>query len=187
MPVRHAFLVLALVAPPLAASLEAQYPRTVKPGTRVEFSPACQAGSCPTIRGAVLGATPDSISVKVDGQPRTWGRSEIQWLRVGRNRHGARTGAIIGGSVLGASTGLFALAMCASMAWDDDGCPAGTAVAFTAVGAAAGAGLGALVGALVAPMEWRPVALLEFRVAATGLPGGRIGIALSLRRDTPVR
>jgi len=178
MPVRHAFLVLALVAPPLAASLEAQYPRTVKPGTRVEFSPACQAGSCPTIRGAVLGATPDSISVKVDGQP---------WLRVGRSRHGARTGAIIGGSVLGASTGLFALAMCASMAWDDDGCPAGTAVAFTAVGAAAGAGLGALVGALVAPMEWRPVALLEFRVAATGLPGGRIGIALSLRRDTPVR
>lgn len=184
---RNPALALFLLGPLAPAALHAQYPWTVKPGTRVEFSATCQAAACPAIRGAVLGATPDSISFKVDGQPRTWGRGEIQWLRVGRSRHGARTGAIIGGSVLGASTGLFAALMCATMAWDDDGCPAGTAIAFTLVGAGTGAGIGALIGAVVAPTEWRPVPALELRVATTGLPSGRIGIGLSLRRDTPVR
>ena len=160
--------------------LQGQSAATTRPGTPVRFAGGCSAPRCPVTRASLLGATEDSIVFKVGGQPLTLARSELQSLEIGHNRHGVRTGAIIGAGVLGLGTAALATYVCAINPWDDDGCPTGAVVATTLVSAGVGAGLGALIGGLVAPMQWRPMSPEVLRVTVLPLPGARTGIGLTI-------
>lgn len=166
-----------LLMPVLLQGQSAAAPRS---GTPVRFAGGCGAPVCPVTRASLLGVTEDSVVFKVGNQPLALARSEVQSLEIGHNRHGVRTGAIIGAGVLGLGTAALAAYVCAINPWDDDGCPTGTVVATTLLSMGVGAGVGALVGGLVAPMQWRPVSPTALRMTILPLPGARTGVGLSI-------
>jgi hypothetical protein len=176
---------MLLIAVLLPAPLPGQSPATAKPGAPIRFAGGCGEPTCPVTRGSLVGTTESSVTVRVDGLLLDLARSDLQTLEVGHNRHGARTGAIIGAGVLGLGTMALAVTVCAIDPWDDDGCPAGAVAGFTLASAAVGAGIGALIGALVAPMQWRPVSPSALRTAIVPLPGARVGVGLSMPLAAP--
>jgi hypothetical protein len=169
---------VSLLVPQL---LVAQAPVAARQGSPVRFGLVCAGDSCPRQKGSLRAATADSVVIEAKGDrllALAW--SDVAWMEVGRNRHGARTGAIIGGGVLGLSTAALAVGVCVVEPWDDDGCPAGAVVLTTLVGVGVGAGIGALLGAVIAPTQWRPVSPGTLRVAVVPLPGARTGVGFSL-------
>jgi hypothetical protein len=177
---RSSVAVLLATTLVLPIPLHGQSAETARPGTPVRFAGGCGVPVCPVTRASLLGATADSIVFTVRDRPLALARSDLQSLEIGHNRHGVRTGAIIGAGVLGLGTAALAVYVCAIDPWDDDGCPAGAVAVTTLASAGVGAGLGALVGAVVAPMQWRPVSPEVLRMTILPLSGARTGIGLSI-------
>jgi hypothetical protein len=178
---RTTVVLLCVCLLPSLHPLAAQTPWVAKRGSPVRFGLTCQAAPCPSERGSLLEAPPDSLVFATRAFPRlALARDEVAWLQIGHNRHGVRKGALIGGGIMGISTGLLAVATCASFSWGSDDCPAGSVLLFTVFGAGVGAGIGALIGALAAPMQWQPVYPASLQVAIRSLPGARLGLGLSL-------
>jgi hypothetical protein len=154
---------------------------TGRRGSPVRLGLACATPHCPAIRGTLLAGSADSLVIRTRETPRlALAREGIDWVQVGRNRHGVRTGAIVGGGLMGLSTGLLAVATCASIAWGENDCSSAGVVLVTLVGAGLGAGVGALIGAVVAPMRWQPGPPATLDVVARALPGSRVGIGVAV-------
>jgi len=161
-----------------AGAVQAQ----VRAGDRVRITRHCDRVPCPREDGKLVSTPPDSIVVRTEASAHlAIPRAAIAQLELGHNRHGARIGAIVGGTVFGLFSGVMGGLVCSTMAWDpDSGCGGGVVVAMMAVGGLIGVGTGALLGTLIAPMQWLPLPPETVRIVISGLPDGRFGAGIRL-------
>ena len=154
----------------------------VRAGDRVRITLQCDRVPCPREDGKLVNTPPDSIVLRTKASAHlAIARAAIAELELGHNRHGARIGAIAGGTVLGLFSGVMGGLVCSTMAWDpDSGCGRGVVVGMMAVGGLIGVGAGALLGTLIAPMQWIPLPPETVRIAITGLPDGCVGVGVRL-------
>jgi len=154
----------------------------VRAGDRVRVTRKCDRVPCPREDGKLVNTPPDSIVLRTKALAHlAIPRAAIAEMELGHNRHGVRTGAIIGGIVLGVSSGVTGALICATIAWDpDSACGRGVIIGMAALGGLMGVGIGALLGTLIAPMQWIPLPPETVRIAITGLPDGRVGVGVRL-------
>ncbi len=181
---RHATILVAILAFVPLASATAQVP--VRPGARVRVTrpPICRAdticgGRSPRQSvGTFLAWKADSLVVQSNGDTLQVALMNVTRLDVYRGRKAqAGTGAVVGGLAV-----VVLLAIAAATCDASFGCPtAGEAAKPLLIGGAAGAFVGALIGAATNTDRWEEVPLDQLRVSFGPQPDGRIALGLSVR------
>jgi hypothetical protein len=169
-------LLLALASPGWAQD-------TVRAGALVRIGMTCGESSCPRVQGRLLLASDDSIVVQTHDLQLALPVRDIAWIEVGRNRHGVRTGALIGAG-FGVVTGvLMAGDVCNGMSiydYDDGPCNVLGYVFVSLLNGAIWSGVGALVGRLAAPIKWTAVPPASVRLLVRPVPSAGVGVGLMI-------
>lgn len=180
---------LIILLPLTAASLRAQYPPDIDPGTRIRF--AHRLGPTRIVDGICQGIRHDTVRIMTEPTGeivpipvRSLGRLEVYRGKRSNTLVGAVLGAVGGGLVLGAAAAATfeEPEPCSDWLCFDFG-PQDAGEAFTwgfAGGAVLGAVVGSVVGALTKSDRWERVALSSLVVVPRVEPATRFGIAASV-------
>jgi hypothetical protein len=155
------------------APLEAAV-RTLKPGQTVRIS--VHGGD--RIESRIRSLRSKSPALQLVGDSAAFDVATIDslWVR----GTAARTGGIVGASVVGVASFAFWAALCQGLSDGSGGCREwGRVTGYSLVGAVAGALIGAGVGALVPKWRLRYARTLPVQSALPHLPQGRLGLGVA--------
>ena len=174
---RHATILVAILAFVPLTSVMAQEPPPVKPGDRVRVTAPDlgirkQAATFEAWRGDTLVIVADSIM--------NFPLAFVTLLEVGRNRRYAGRGAVIGLALGGVGGGVLFGVACANDPFlgDATGTCAVVGAVFLGTG---GALIGALIGAMSTGTRWEEVPLDHLRVSFVPQSDGRFSLGWSVR------
>ncbi len=177
---RHATILVAILAFVPLASATAQEPPPVKVGDRMRVTAPDLRGR----EGTVQLLTTDSLVMHPEyGAPNRLAMLLASVTRLELSTPGgsrAGRGALIGFALGGVGGAAAAGTACGNSAWFRDDSAGCAALGFGVFGAG-GALLGAIIGAMITGTRWEEVPLDRFRVSLGPQRDGRFGLGLSVR------